>query len=108
MDSQERQQYRQEVDRKTEYANLNAILAEKHKLDMQLADLTQQMAALQRKIAELDKAYHKEIVSVRPTVVVDKTTQSRGKSKSLLNAVLKAAQANPGMLEKIQDNLDGM
>ena len=113
MDTATRQEYRQETDKKTEYTQLNSLLAAKHSVEIQAADVQQKISSLQnklasyrREIADLDKEFHMEVIRVKPTEVVGPRKRPEKTDKTLLKAVLKAAQSNPGLIEKIQDELD--
>ena len=117
MDIVNRQSIRQEFDRKTEYAELNSLLRQKQQVDMQIADLQQQMAALKRKSADLDARFHEQVIACRPTEICKVGQQARparsapapAKTKKKTNAelVLEALKKDPSLAAKLNlDDLD--
>ena len=106
MEPTDRQSIREEFDRKTEYEKLNSLLANKHQIDEQIADLHQQISALRRKSAELDEEFHREVIKVRPSVLEPAKDKKKPTDTSLLKAILKAAEKNPDIMIKIQDELN--
>ena len=105
MESIDRQTVREEFDKKTEYEKLNLLLAQKHQIDENIADLHQQISALRRKSAELDEEFHREVIKVRPSTVEPAKDKKKPADTSLLKAILKAAEKNPELMSRIQDEL---
>lgn len=103
MDTETRNQIRLVHDTKTEYANLNDLLAKKQQVDSQIADLMQQLAGLKRKASELDAAFHRGVVAARPSVVQDKPSSPRQKTTTPTQQILEVLKKNPQLLSKLAD-----
>jgi len=102
MDTEARNQVRLIHDTKTEYAHLNELIAKKQQLDNQIADLLQQVAALKRKATEIDAQFRKEVISVRPSIVPDKsTTKTRTPDKT--RQIIDLLKKNPQLISKLAD-----
>ena len=93
-------------DTQTAYQGLNDILARKKQIDDQIADLIQQLAALKRKSASLDKQFHEQCIKVQPSVVGPPTGQTgqkpaKPKTPDLAKKIQDAIKKNPHLATKL-------
>lgn len=101
METTARQQIRQVHDTQSEYATLNSLLQQKQLVDNQIADLLQQVAALKRKSAELDAQFHKNVISVKPSVV--ESQKQKTNTQNLASRIIAAMKADPSLARKLED-----
>jgi len=91
------------------YEKLNALLAQKKRVEDQINAIGQQMNDLRKEANDLDDRFHKLVIEVAPTEVIDlkkKVRQAQDPLEQEIRAKLKQG-LSPKLVEKIRALLEG-
>uniref|UniRef100_A0A6M3IS63 Uncharacterized protein n=1 Tax=viral metagenome TaxID=1070528 RepID=A0A6M3IS63_9ZZZZ len=86
------------------HEKLNALLARKKSLHDQIADLMKQADELRREAAELDDRFHKMVIEIEPTEIINlraRTSPWEQGNKDILEIIKKSIKDDPRLAEKL-------
>ena len=96
----------------SDYRRLNAMLADKKRLEDEVRTLFGQVADLKKRIQEIDSQFHQELVKVKPTEVCPspkEAAQLRGEKvpdqKKMIALLDKIAKEKPHLVDKLAEAL---
>lgn len=91
------------------YERLNSLLKEKKEVDDMIAELSAQINSLQKRSQTLDEAFHKHVIEVEPTQVIDlrkpRSPSPAATSKSQQAKLIEVLTKNPKLAELVAAEL---